>query len=154
MTRAFPLSPPGAHRLVKLIETPRSANRTLEEKRAAATAHAASLTWTGAPATSRAPPSSSSTTSSPADLSSSTSHADCGHQVPPMSADSSSPASPGAGDPAAPGVAKLPRALPNLKPTAGRMRRERLLVYNHLWDRPSGKRSARGGGAVQALLGE
>ncbi|MFH9959049.1 ComF family protein [Streptomyces roseolus] len=47
VTRAFPLSPPGGHRLVKHVETPRSANRTLEEKRAAATAHAASLTWTG-----------------------------------------------------------------------------------------------------------
>jgi len=45
--RSFPLSPPGAHRLVKHVETPRSANRTLDEKRAAATAHAAALTWTG-----------------------------------------------------------------------------------------------------------
>ncbi|MFD4611367.1 ComF family protein [Streptomyces sp. NPDC058440] len=47
VNRAFPLSPPGAHRLVKHAETARSANRTLEEKRAAATAHAAALTWTG-----------------------------------------------------------------------------------------------------------
>ncbi|MFH0246216.1 ComF family protein [Streptomyces sp. HK10] len=47
MTRAFPLSPPGDHRLVKHAETPRSANRTLDEKRAAAVAHAAALTWTG-----------------------------------------------------------------------------------------------------------
>ncbi|MFD8368411.1 ComF family protein [Streptomyces hygroscopicus] len=47
VTRAFPLSPPGAHRLVKQAETPRSANRTLDEKHAAATAHAAALTWTG-----------------------------------------------------------------------------------------------------------
>lgn len=47
VTRAFPLSPPGAHRLVKHVETPRSANRTLYEKRAAAAAHAAALTWTG-----------------------------------------------------------------------------------------------------------
>ncbi|MFF9244540.1 ComF family protein [Streptomyces sp. NPDC014776] len=47
MRRAFPLSPPGAHRLVKRTETARSANRTLEEKRAAAIAHAAALTWTG-----------------------------------------------------------------------------------------------------------
>ncbi|MEU8352280.1 ComF family protein [Streptomyces sp. NPDC048845] len=46
-TRAFPLSPPGAHRLVKQAETPRSANRTLDGKHAAATAHAAALTWTG-----------------------------------------------------------------------------------------------------------
>ncbi|MFF5881087.1 ComF family protein [Streptomyces californicus] len=46
-TRSFPLSPPGAHRLVKDTETPRSANRTLEGKRAAAAAHAAALTWTG-----------------------------------------------------------------------------------------------------------
>lgn len=47
VTRAFPLSPPGAHRLVKHTETARSANRTLGEKRAAAIAHAAALTWTG-----------------------------------------------------------------------------------------------------------
>lgn len=47
VTRAFPLSPPGAHRLVKQAETARSANRTRDEKRAAATAHAAALTWTG-----------------------------------------------------------------------------------------------------------
>ncbi|MFE2500220.1 ComF family protein [Streptomyces scopuliridis] len=47
VTRAHPLSPPGAQRLVKLTETGRSADRTLDEKRAAATAHAASLTWTG-----------------------------------------------------------------------------------------------------------
>ncbi|MEU3298090.1 ComF family protein [Streptomyces longwoodensis] len=47
VNRSFPLSPPGAHRLVKHAETARSANRTLEEKRAAATAHAAALTWTG-----------------------------------------------------------------------------------------------------------
>ncbi|MCQ8836461.1 ComF family protein [Streptomyces malaysiensis] len=45
--RAFPLSPPGAHRLIKGIETPRSANRTLDDKRAAATAHADALTWIG-----------------------------------------------------------------------------------------------------------
>ncbi|MFI0511173.1 ComF family protein [Streptomyces sp. WSLK1-5] len=47
VTRAFPLTPPGAHRLVKHAETARSANRTLEEKRQAAAAHAAALTWTG-----------------------------------------------------------------------------------------------------------
>ncbi|MFC9033644.1 hypothetical protein [Streptomyces arboris] len=47
VTRAFPLSPPGAHRLVKHAETARSANRTLDEKRTAATAHAGALTWTG-----------------------------------------------------------------------------------------------------------
>ncbi|MFF5393175.1 ComF family protein [Streptomyces sp. NPDC013012] len=47
VTRTFPLSRPGAHRLVKHTETARSANRTLDEKRAAATAHAAALTWTG-----------------------------------------------------------------------------------------------------------
>ncbi|MFG2637923.1 ComF family protein [Streptomyces sp. NPDC048362] len=47
VTRAFPLSPPGGHRLVKHAETARSANRTLDEKRAAAAAHAAALTWTG-----------------------------------------------------------------------------------------------------------
>lgn len=45
VTRAFPLSPPGAHRLVKEGETPRSANRNLDDKRAAAAAHAAALTW-------------------------------------------------------------------------------------------------------------
>ncbi|WP_328436217.1 ComF family protein [Streptomyces sp. NBC_00444] len=47
VTHAFPLSPPGAHRLVKESETPRSANRNLDDKRAAAAAHAAALTWTG-----------------------------------------------------------------------------------------------------------
>ncbi|WP_404200231.1 ComF family protein [Streptomyces tauricus] len=47
VTHAFPLSPPGAHRLTKTTETPRSANRTLEEKRAAASAHATALNWTG-----------------------------------------------------------------------------------------------------------
>ncbi|WP_234313137.1 MULTISPECIES: ComF family protein [unclassified Streptomyces] len=47
VTRAFPLSPPGAHLLVKHTETPRSASRTLDGKRAAAVAHAAALTWTG-----------------------------------------------------------------------------------------------------------
>ncbi|PJE98130.1 hypothetical protein CUT44_08715 [Streptomyces carminius] len=47
VTRAFPLSPPGAHRLVKETETPRSANRSLEDKRAVAAAHAAVLRWTG-----------------------------------------------------------------------------------------------------------
>ncbi|MEU3401350.1 ComF family protein [Streptomyces filamentosus] len=47
VTRAFPLSPPGGHRLVKHVETPRSANKSLSEKRAAAAAHAAALTWTG-----------------------------------------------------------------------------------------------------------
>jgi predicted amidophosphoribosyltransferase len=47
VTRAFPLSPPGAHRLVKGSQTPRSANRSLDDKRAAAAAHAAALTWTG-----------------------------------------------------------------------------------------------------------
>lgn len=45
--RAFPLSPPGAHRLVEETETPRSANKNLDDKRAAAAAHAAALTWTG-----------------------------------------------------------------------------------------------------------
>ncbi|MEU8708712.1 ComF family protein [Streptomyces sp. NPDC048565] len=47
VTRAFPLSAPGAHRLVKEAETPRSANKSLDGKRTAATAHAAALTWTG-----------------------------------------------------------------------------------------------------------
>ncbi|MEV6942997.1 ComF family protein [Streptomyces sp. NPDC051172] len=47
VTRAFPLSPPGAHRLIKKTETPRSANKSLDDKRAAATAHATALTWTG-----------------------------------------------------------------------------------------------------------
>ncbi|WP_331719402.1 ComF family protein [Streptomyces sp. NBC_01187] len=47
VNHAFPLSPPGGHRLVKATETPRSANRSLEDKRAAAAAHAAALTWTG-----------------------------------------------------------------------------------------------------------
>ncbi|MFL4909468.1 ComF family protein [Streptomyces sp. MMS24-I2-30] len=47
VTRAFPLSPLATHRLVKQAETPRSANRTLDEKKAAAAAHAAALTWTG-----------------------------------------------------------------------------------------------------------
>ncbi|GKQ34715.1 ComF family protein [Streptomyces sp. A012304] len=47
VTRAYPLSPPGGHRLVKQTETARSASRTLDEKRAAAAAHAAALTWTG-----------------------------------------------------------------------------------------------------------
>ncbi|MFE7961192.1 ComF family protein [Streptomyces sp. NPDC057413] len=45
--RAFPLSPPDGRWLVKYAETPRSANRTLDEKRRAAAAHAAALTWTG-----------------------------------------------------------------------------------------------------------
>ncbi|MEW2515964.1 phosphoribosyltransferase family protein [Streptomyces sp. NPDC046870] len=49
VTRAFPLSPPGGHRLVKHAETARSANRTLDDKRATAAAHAAALTWTGDP---------------------------------------------------------------------------------------------------------
>ncbi len=48
VTRAFPLSPPGGHRLVKHAETARSAKRSLDEKRAAAV-HAAALTWTGDP---------------------------------------------------------------------------------------------------------
>jgi predicted amidophosphoribosyltransferase len=47
VTRALPLSAPGAHRLVKGAETPRSANKSLDGKRVAATAHAAALTWTG-----------------------------------------------------------------------------------------------------------
>lgn len=47
VTRAFPLSPPGAHRLVKETETPRSANKNLDDKRTAASAHAAALRWTG-----------------------------------------------------------------------------------------------------------
>ncbi|MET9914888.1 ComF family protein [Streptomyces sp. NPDC006476] len=47
VTRSFPLYPPGAHRLIKGSETPRSANRSLDDKRAAAAAHAAALTWTG-----------------------------------------------------------------------------------------------------------
>ncbi|WP_223179599.1 hypothetical protein [Streptomyces griseicoloratus] len=47
ITRSFPLSPPGARRLVKGSDTPRSANRSLDDKRAAAAAHAAALTWTG-----------------------------------------------------------------------------------------------------------
>ncbi|GGS45324.1 ComF family protein [Streptomyces violaceus] len=47
VTHTFPLSPPGAHRLVKETETPRSANKSLDDKRLAATAHAAALTWTG-----------------------------------------------------------------------------------------------------------
>ncbi|WP_435057814.1 ComF family protein [Streptomyces sp. bgisy060] len=46
-THTFPLSPPGAHRLIKTTETLRSANKSLDDKRAAATAHAAALTWTG-----------------------------------------------------------------------------------------------------------
>lgn len=45
--RAFPLSPPSAHRLVAGSQTPRSANRNLDDERAAAAAHAAALTWTG-----------------------------------------------------------------------------------------------------------
>lgn len=45
--RAYSLSPPGAHRLVKEAETPRSANKSLDDTRAAATSHAAALTWTG-----------------------------------------------------------------------------------------------------------
>ncbi|MFF7146261.1 ComF family protein [Streptomyces nodosus] len=47
VARTFPLSPPGTHRLVKQTETPRSANKSLGDKRAAAAAHAAALTWTG-----------------------------------------------------------------------------------------------------------
>ncbi|MEW1892221.1 phosphoribosyltransferase family protein [Streptomyces sp. NPDC085659] len=47
VTRAYPLSPPSGHRLVKQAETARSASRTLDEKRVAAAAHAAALTWTG-----------------------------------------------------------------------------------------------------------
>ncbi|MEU5958272.1 phosphoribosyltransferase family protein [Streptomyces sp. NPDC047525] len=47
ITHTFPLSPPGAHRLVKMTETPRSATKNLDDKRTAATAHAAALTWTG-----------------------------------------------------------------------------------------------------------
>jgi predicted amidophosphoribosyltransferase len=47
VTRSFPLSPPGAHRLIKKTEMPRSANKSLDDKRAAAAAHAAALTWTG-----------------------------------------------------------------------------------------------------------
>lgn len=47
VTRAFPLSPPGGHRLVKHAATARSAKGSLDEKRAAAAAHAAALTWTG-----------------------------------------------------------------------------------------------------------
>ncbi|MGW8847976.1 ComF family protein [Streptomyces xiamenensis] len=44
---AFPLSAPGTHRLVKTAETSRSANKSLDDKRTAAAAHAASLMWTG-----------------------------------------------------------------------------------------------------------
>ncbi|MFG3064845.1 ComF family protein [Streptomyces sp. NPDC048231] len=47
VTRTFPLSAPGAHRLIKTTETPRSANKNLDDKRTAAAAHAAALTWTG-----------------------------------------------------------------------------------------------------------
>ncbi|MFC9504775.1 hypothetical protein [Streptomyces sp. NPDC057002] len=47
VNRAFPLSAPGAHRLVKGTETPRSANRSRDDKRAAAISHASSLTWIG-----------------------------------------------------------------------------------------------------------
>ncbi|MFF7249855.1 ComF family protein [Embleya sp. NPDC008237] len=47
VTRAFPFSAPGEHRLVKVAETPRSATKSLDAKRAAAAAHAAALTWTG-----------------------------------------------------------------------------------------------------------
>ncbi|PRH80740.1 hypothetical protein C6N75_02245 [Streptomyces solincola] len=47
VARAFPLSPPGGHRLVKHTETPRSANQNLDNKGAAAAAHAAALIWTG-----------------------------------------------------------------------------------------------------------
>lgn len=47
VTHAYPLSAPGAHRLVKTTETPRSANKNLDDKRTAAAAHAAALMWTG-----------------------------------------------------------------------------------------------------------
>ncbi|MEU6355202.1 phosphoribosyltransferase family protein [Streptomyces sp. NPDC047072] len=47
VTHVLPLSPPGAHRLVKTTETPRSANKNLDDKRTAAAEHAAALTWTG-----------------------------------------------------------------------------------------------------------
>ncbi len=47
VTRAFPFSAPGEHRLVKATETPRSATKNLDAKRAAAIEHAAALTWTG-----------------------------------------------------------------------------------------------------------
>ncbi|WP_405575593.1 hypothetical protein OG317_36750 [Streptomyces sp. NBC_01167] len=102
LTRAFPLSPPGAHRLVKQAETPRSANRTLDDKRADATAHAAARPGRAILATSRVPPSSSPTTSSPAVRSFSTSHSDSGRPGPLTYADSSSPGSPGADEPPAP----------------------------------------------------
>ncbi|MBY8889120.1 hypothetical protein K7472_30380 [Streptomyces sp. PTM05] len=47
VTRTFPLSPPGRHRLVKAAETPRSATKPLDAKRAAGAAHAAAVTWAG-----------------------------------------------------------------------------------------------------------
>jgi predicted amidophosphoribosyltransferase len=46
VTHTFPLSRPGAHLLIKEDETPRSAMRSLDDKRAAAAAHAAALRWT------------------------------------------------------------------------------------------------------------
>ncbi|MGI5143961.1 MULTISPECIES: ComF family protein [unclassified Streptomyces] len=51
VTRTFPLNPPGAHLLIKDDETPRSAMRSLDDKRAAAAAHAAALKWTAEAAT-------------------------------------------------------------------------------------------------------
>ncbi|MFF9090381.1 hypothetical protein ACF1BE_29075 [Streptomyces sp. NPDC014991] len=98
VTRAFPLSTPGGHRLVKHAETPRSANRTLEEKRAAAAAHAAALTSPETLATSRGQPSSSSRMSSPADRSFSTSRAGAARPVLPTFGDLFSQESPGADD--------------------------------------------------------
>ncbi|MGX4695113.1 ComF family protein [Streptomyces sp. JNUCC 63] len=50
VSHRFPLSPPGAPLLTKTTETPRSANQTLDAKRAAAAAHARALRWTGDPA--------------------------------------------------------------------------------------------------------
>lgn len=50
VTHTFPLSPPGAHLPVKHRETPRSANKSMDDKRAAAAAHAAALQWTADPA--------------------------------------------------------------------------------------------------------
>uniref|UniRef100_UPI002F91A4F6 ComF family protein n=1 Tax=Streptomyces cellulosae TaxID=1968 RepID=UPI002F91A4F6 len=47
--RQFPLSVPGAPLLIKTAETPRSATRTLDEKRYAAAVHARTLHWTADP---------------------------------------------------------------------------------------------------------
>jgi predicted amidophosphoribosyltransferase len=96
VTRAFPLSPLGGHRLVKGRETPRSANRSLDDKRAAAAAHAAALTWTGDTRDIKG-----ATIVLVDDVFTSWSHSDSGHPAPPTSADSSLHASPGAADPAA-----------------------------------------------------